>query len=222
MNTISNTALDDLILAPDQKTPKKNDLGEDEFLKLMLTQLQHQDPFQPMENGEFIAQMAQFSSVQGINTMADSMQQLTESFSANQALQAASLVGHDVLVGNNFAGLKNGDSIEGSFELFASTGAATINIYDTSGNLVHQDYLGQKAAGQHSFSWDGALSDGSQAPEGTYEIRVDYSTGDGTAAADVFIQSTIQSVNFAANGSQVILNTDDGQSLGILDIRQIQ
>lgn len=222
MNTIGNSALDDLILPAADLAPKKNELGEDEFLKLMLTQLQNQDPFQPMENGEFIAQMAQFSSVQGINDMARSMQDLTASFGANQALQAASLVGHEVLVDGNFAGLKTGDSIIGGFDLPASTGNATVNIYDMSGKLVHQDYLGQKAAGQHDFSWDGSLSDGSQAPEGVYEIRVEYSTGDSSAAADVYIQSTIKSVNFAAGGNEVVLNTSDGQSLGILDIRQIQ
>ena len=222
MTAITNSALDSLVLSPEQQAPKKNELGQDEFLKLMLTQLKHQDPFKPMENGEFIAQMAQFSSVQGINQMADSMQRLGESFNASQALQASSLVGREVLAANNFTSLSADGSIEGAYELPASTGQAIISIYDLSGNLVRQIPQGQQSGGQHAFSWDGKLSDGPQAPEDLYEVRVEYSTGDSNAAADVFIQSTIQSVNFTANGSQVILNTDDGQSLGILDIRQIQ
>lgn len=222
MTAITNSALEGLVLSPEQQAPKKNELGQDEFLSLMLTQLKHQDPFKPMENGEFIAQMAQFSSVQGINQMADSMQQLGDSFNASQALQASSLVGRQVLVANNFTSLTATGSIEGAYELPASTGQATISIYDLTGNLVHQIPQGQQAAGQHDFSWDGVLDGGTQASDGLYEIRVEYSTGDSSAAAEVFIQSTIQSVNFASGGGEVVLNTNDGQSLGILDIRQIQ
>ncbi|PIE37518.1 MAG: flagellar biosynthesis protein FlgD, partial [Gammaproteobacteria bacterium] len=173
-DTTAKSPLDDLLLKPDDSAPKKNELGEDEFLRLMLAQLGAQDPFQPMENGEFIAQMAQFSSVQGVNEMAESMDKLVESFSASQSLQAASLVGHEVSVSTDKARLGEASPITGGFELPASTGAATVSFFDATGTLVHQQHLGQLSAGTHAFSWDGKREDGERASEGSYQVRVEY------------------------------------------------
>jgi len=222
MPTITNTALESLTLAPEQQAQKKNELGQDEFLELMLTQLRYQDPFKPMENGEFIAQMAQFSTVSGIDEMQKSMEALSTSLISNQALEASSLVGRNVLTPSNTANLGETDTVEGAFELPASAGQITMTVFDQSGNLVRSTDLGTQSAGRHNFSWDGESNEGSRAPAGEYTIKIEYGSGENAAAAEVLIQKKIASVNFATNGGQISLNTVDGQSLSFSDIRQIQ
>lgn len=222
MTTITNTALESLALTPGQKAPKKNELGQDEFLKLMLTQLKFQDPFKPMENGEFIAQMAQFSTVSGIDEMRKSMEALSTSLISNQALEASSLVGRNVLTPSNTTNLDETGTIEGAYELPASAGQITMSVFDQSGNLVRTADLGTQSAGRHNFSWDGQTNDDSRAPAGEYTIKIEYGSGENAAAAEVLLQKKIASVNFATNGGQISLNTADGQSLSFSDIRQIQ
>ncbi|HID81004.1 MAG TPA: flagellar hook assembly protein FlgD [Chromatiales bacterium] len=222
MPTISNTALESLALTPDQKPTKKNELGQDEFLKLMLTQLRFQDPFKPMENGEFIAQMAQFSTVSGIDEMQKSMEALSTSLISNQALQASNLVGRNVLAPSNTATLNETGTVEGAFELPASASQITMSVFDESGNLIRTADLGTKPAGQHNFSWDGQTNEDSRAAAGKYTIKIEYGSGENAAAAEVLIQNKIASVNFAASGGQISLTTVDGQSLKFSDIRQIQ
>lgn len=96
MSTITNTIPDTLTSytaqARQEETASDNDLGEDAFLTLMLAQLKHQDPMQPMENGEFLSQMAEFSTVSGIEEMNASLKELTTSYGTNRTLEAASLV----------------------------------------------------------------------------------------------------------------------------------
>ncbi len=222
MTAITNTALESLALKPEQQAKKKNELGQDEFLKLMLTQLKFQDPFKPMENGEFIAQMAQFSTVTGIDQMQKSMEALSNSLVSNQALQAASLVGRDVLAAGQTATLGETGGIDGAYELPASANPVTLTIHDSSGKLIRTVDLGSQSAGRQNFSWDGKANDGSRAPAGQYEIRIEYGSGENAAAAEVLIRNQIASVNFSANGSQISLTTQDGQTLSFSDIRQIQ
>ena len=117
----STSALDDLgIATKTQEEVKSGELGQKAFLELMITQMENQDPLNPQENSEFIAQLAQFSSVEALDSMNNKFDNLTENFVANQALQASSLVGSSVAVPTKIASLDSSgmvavsvDDIEG-------------------------------------------------------------------------------------------------------------
>ncbi|MGB5260887.1 MAG: flagellar hook capping FlgD N-terminal domain-containing protein, partial [Gammaproteobacteria bacterium] len=135
MTTIQDTAVFEELglsrsLAGDGRT---TELGQEDFLKLMTTQLKNQDPFEPMENGEFMGQLAQFGTVSGIEEIRTEIQNLAGSLVSNQAMQASSMLGRAVLVPTGQGVLTSGGSIDGAVELPNSVASMNIGIYDQSG-----------------------------------------------------------------------------------------
>lgn len=178
---------------------RRDELGQSEFLKLMTVQLANQDPMKPMENGEFIGQMAQFSTVTGIESLTRSFEQLAASLSQGQALQAATLVGRDVLVPMSYHQLTEGVPIRGAVDVPQDMGIM-VSIHDTSGQLVRQIELEPGRAGLRDFEWDGLLADGTPAPEEIYEFRAVAVGGAGGQVADMFLESRVESVAVEPNG----------------------
>lgn len=204
---------------PVDETAKE--LGQEDFLTLMMTQLKNQDPFQPMENGEFLGQMAQFSTVSGIEGMQDSLDAMTGSFGANQTLQASQLIGKSVLVEDSSAYLRSGESVEGRFDLTSSSGSVTMNITNASGSLVREIELGEKSAGGHDFSWDGNDSLGEPLPPGQYNISIAAASGDSIVAVPVQLSRKVDSVEFGQDGV-VQLNTVDNEMITLDQVKQIR
>tara|TARA_X000000368_G_scaffold391913_1_gene356295 strand:- start:55 stop:762 length:708 start_codon:yes stop_codon:yes gene_type:complete len=132
---------------------KKETLGQSDFLKLMTTQLQNQDPFSPMENGDFIAQMAQFSTVTGIAEMGESLKSLSNQLGEFRIATATNLLGHSVLVpGNKVRPDPNGE-VHGVLDLPRASSATNIVFSNTAGEVVHAIDLGSQASGLVGFSW---------------------------------------------------------------------
>ncbi len=202
---------------------KKNDrtnLGQEDFLMLMMTQLKNQDPMKPMENGEFLGQMAQFSAVKGINDLQGSFAKLSESLSGNQTLQATNLIGKSVLTAGGETRLAAGGKIAGAVEL-TSSASTTINVYNSAGTLVRKIPLGMKAAGLVDFTWDGRTQSGAQAPAGGYVLKAETKDAKGQAIeVPVLLSTRINSVDLA-NG-KVQVNTEDGRSIALSAVRQIR
>ena len=153
MTTIDTALLDSLNLS--QKTATKNSgnsIGQDEFLKLMTTQLNNQDPMKPMASGEFFSQIAQFSSVAGIQDLQKSFSQVASAMLSSQALQASAMVGRTVLVPSSEAELKEGADVQGAVELTSSTSDLAVGVYDAAGQLVRQINMGPQVAGSVPFN----------------------------------------------------------------------
>jgi len=132
----------------------KQTLGQQDFLKLMTTQLQNQDPFAPMENGDFIAQMAQFSTVSGIKDVNDTLSGLASEYDKARIATAASLVGHSVLIPGNIARPDENGEIHGVLDLPQASSYTTVNFSDPkTGELVHSMTLGAIPSGLNGFSW---------------------------------------------------------------------
>jgi len=146
-------------------------LGQSDFLKLMTTQLMNQDPLQPMENGEFLAQMAQFSTVSGITEMNDSIQNLSESYRSQQLMQASGLINKSALVEGSFAELDPVKGLSGAFMIDKATDGTQIVIKNLQGEIVHTEQLGIKFPGMHEFKWDGITDDGYPAQPGQYLVE---------------------------------------------------
>ena len=137
----------------DASSKKKDTLGQSDFLKLMTTQLQNQDPFAPMENGDFIAQMAQFSTVTGIAEMGESLKSLSNQLGEFRIATATNLLGHSVLVPGNKVRPNSEGEIHGVLDLPRASSATNIVFSNTAGEVVHSIDLESQASGLVGFSW---------------------------------------------------------------------
>ncbi len=206
---------------PEEKS-RKEGVGQEQFLELMLAQLQNQDPLQPMENGEFLSQMAQFSSAKGIQEMSQSLESFTQSLTSSQALQASSLIGRQVLVPGDIAWLEEGGSgISGAAQLPTGASDVVLSIYDTSGALVQRISYGAREAGQFSFSWDGTGPDGQPVAPGHYRIGVEMQAGDESRAVETMLVSRVDSVTLGRGGQGVTLNLAGLGTANMSEVREI-
>jgi len=175
--------------------------GEDRFLKLLVAQMRNQDPLNPLDNAQVTSQMAQISTVSGIDKLNATLKAMAGGFTESQSLQAAALIGRDVLVAGNAITL-NTDGAIGGFELGEGADQVKIEIRDASGALVHRADLGPQQAGVHTFQWDGATDAGQAAARGAYTFSV--SAQRGTAAVDVeaLSASRVLAVSHGPSGTQ--------------------
>jgi flagellar basal-body rod modification protein FlgD len=126
----------------------------DRFMKLLVAQMQNQDPLNPMDNAEVTSQMAQISTVTGINQLNTTVEGLSSQFLQLQAVQGASLVGRDVIVPGNMLSIDDTTAIgQGGFELTGAADAVKVDILSPSGAVVQSLNLGAESAGTHSFDW---------------------------------------------------------------------
>ena len=131
----------------------KDQLGQDDFLKLMTTQLQNQDPFAPVDNADFIAQMAQFSTVTGITSMDQSIKSISDQLSEMRIASTTQLMGHSVLVPGKYARPDKEGIISGVVDLPETAGNLNIIFENSDGQVLHQDALGMQKAGLVGFEW---------------------------------------------------------------------
>ncbi|MGY2292077.1 flagellar hook assembly protein FlgD [Pseudomonas sp. SDO528_S397] len=196
-------------------------LGKDAFLQLLVTQLKNQNPLSPQDNGAFVAQLAQFSSLEGINTLNDSVNAISANYSSSQALQASSLVGRSVITQTNKATVDTSKSMTGSVAVTAAVGNVSVKITDKDGNVVRTIDMGAQSAGSASFIWDGKNDKGETAPAGTYTFAATTKNdkGDSVALA-TSLPATVTSVTLGQNGGEMMLNLAGG--MGSVKLSQIQ
>ena len=140
--------------------PKAKDkLGQEDFLKLMTTQLQNQDPFAPMENGEFIAQMAQFSTLTGITSMDEPLKNVAAKLGETRIATAANMLGHSVLVPGKIARTDDEGSVNGVIDLPSAATNVNVVFKSQSGEIIDTINLGNQSSGLVGFAWHGAPKD---------------------------------------------------------------
>ncbi len=222
-NNLSSTISDlGLGVQSTQKKKTSDQLGQTEFLSLMITQLKNQDPFSPMENGDFISQMAQFSSVAGLTKLQQSFEQLANSLQSNQALQASSLVGRTVLVPSGVGTLPASGTLSGAVDLPVSSSAVAVNIQGSSGQVVRRLELGSQIAGEVYFNWDGITDAGVAVQPGRYFVSADASVSGGTLALETLISTSVESVTLGRGGAGLSLNLTDGNIVDFSSVREIK
>lgn len=186
---------------------QKQSLGQDEFLKLLTTQLTHQDPTKPMDNTAFLGQMAQFSTVSGIQDLQASFKDFASSISSDQALQAAGLVGRHVSAPSSEALLSAGGSVNGDFEMPSSSANVKVKISDPStGDTIRELDLGSQAAGTVAFEWDGKDGNGNLANPGLYKVEASASIDGANTVLATNIDSQVQSVTMSNGSSGLQVN----------------
>lgn len=184
----------------------RDELGQQDFLRLMITQLQNQDPFKPMENGEFLGQMAQFSTVSGIQRLESTFSNTAEALTGSQALQAAALVDRQVLVPSNQAAFDGENPLTGAVVIPQGASAAAVAVKNAEGQIVAQLGLVPGVDGRASFSWDGVGSDGKMAPAGDYRLEARYQIGREVEAAEPLVWGRVESVALTGPGGAITIN----------------
>ncbi len=214
-----------------EEETKSNELGQSAFLELMVTQLKNQDPLSPQENTEFVAQLAQFSSVESLDKLNNNFDTFTSSFVANQALQASSLVGRSVTVPADTTVLEPGGVVSASVDVPASSGDVSVNIYAEDGSLVEQISLGAQPAGELVMRWDGMnvevngevtdwrSSHENGLPAGQYRFEISSTLDGNETRLDTALSANVNSVTVGPTGS-LVLNLAGIGAVSLADVKQ--
>lgn len=225
MSTISSS--DDLFASlglsreiESKSTNDPNQLGLETFLQLMVTQLNNQDPFEPMDNGQFLSEIAQFSTVSGLDKLNQSFGDLSTNLTSGQALQASALVGREILAPIDVGRLDTGGAIRGQLETEGYASDVTVLVADSAGQLVRELHLGAQDAGAVQFNWDGTTDSGDYAPPGRYTVRAQAARADGNEELQTQLYASVASVSLGANNG-LTLNLDGLGPIALNNITQI-
>ncbi|MEM9171313.1 MAG: flagellar hook assembly protein FlgD [Pseudomonadota bacterium] len=221
-DALTPAQLENLGLARTPTGPQTQSVGQEQFMQLMLAQFENQDPFEPLENGEFLAQLAQFTTASGIEELNQSFQGFSDNIYADQAFQAASLVGRDVLVASELVRTQgSGDAVSGAVDLEGASGNIEIDVLDGSGQLVRTLQLGVRQPGNADFRWDGITEEGATAAPGIYEFRARVTRGTQVESAATLMRTSVDSVTLGRNGEGVTINSSTLGNFSFGSIRQI-
>lgn len=203
--------------------PKLQDkaLGKSAFLELMITQIRNQDPLDPAKNEDFVAQLAQFSSLEGIQNMNQSMESMATAFRTSMTLDSAAMVGRSVLVPTDTV-LMGQDQLGfvGSIDHPEASGKLLVDITNAAGGAVRTIDLGAREAGTVRFGWDGKNISGQEMPPGIYKVQAYSNSGGTTKPFTVEMPDRVVSVSIKPEGT--VANLASGDSIPVSQIREIQ
>jgi len=191
IDTISNSI--------DEQTASQIDvIDKNEFLMLLVTQLQNQDPLNPMENAEFISQTAQFASLEQLQSVNENLGYLQKYQSALFDEHAVAFIGKTIKVSDNTVDINEGVSEELHFGLGRDASEVYVSVYDSNGELVKEiAETGTFSAGEQGVTWDGTDENGDPVPDGRYSFEIQAVDENGiTFAGTPFYENTVTSVNF--------------------------
>ncbi|MEW5800611.1 MAG: flagellar hook capping FlgD N-terminal domain-containing protein [bacterium] len=200
-------------------TSKTKDLDKDDFLKLLMTQMQNQDPLNPLDNTEFLSQLSQFSQLEQIFNVNQGIEGLASSQGSLRDAMLANLLGKTARVEASDVYLKDNNTIDFSYELENRTGRVTINIYDADSNSVRLIQESNLDSGQHQVNWDGKDQSGKKLPEGKYTIEITADNLGEDSWISPWMLGPVQEVIFS-QGSDPLVRVND-QLVPISRIMQI-
>lgn len=195
-------------------------LTMDDFLTLMTAQLQNQDPLNPTDSNQFLAQLSELSTVEGISQLNTSMTTLSNAMLSSQALTSAALVGHGILAPADAATFTTGQTLSGAVQVPTGATSVLVTVSNAAGAVVSQQAV-PAAAGLQNFSWNGNTSDGKAAPSGTYSVTANAVVGGKSQTASTFINGTVSSVTLGASGESPTLNTPQLGPIALSSVQQI-
>lgn len=189
---------------------------QDRFLKLLVTQMKNQDPLNPMDNAQVTSQMAQLSTVSGIDKVNATLKALTDSMSAGQAMSATSLIGRGALVPGSSLELKNGKAVAG-LDITQSTDSVKVQIKDGANNVVRTMQLGAQKPGVVPVTWDGLDDASKEVATGEYKISAESVSEGKTSPITTLSYGTVAGVAPGAGGTKL-----DVGKLGMVNMADIK
>jgi len=202
-------------------------LDKNAFMLLLVTQFKYQDPLNPMDDKEFVSQMAQFSSLEQLMNLNTSMTSLTDATNNEQMINATSYIGKEVTVSGNSIG-KVTDTTAKTMSITKfryapndDVASGTLTVRDADNNVVYSQDIGSKAAGTtYEFDWNGMTSAGTVAPDGVYTVNLSLLSAKGEAVlADQVVNAKVTGV--VNNNKTVYLGLDGGQLMELSKVRQV-
>ena len=198
---------------------RKSDLGRDEFMQLLVTQLQNQDPLNPADAQEFASQLAQFSSLEQLINMNSTLASVNDLQASINNAQAASFIGHNVLAYGRNAIVREGQASNLQFDLTDGAASVRVDIYNKDGNLVRTDKLGAIGSGPYTYEWNGKDDNGSPLPDGSYTYSVTAETADkNIVTVNTYTTGKVEGVLFERGITYLKVN---GSHLTLSDIVEI-
>jgi len=189
------------------------------FLKMLVTQMTNQDPLNPMDNSQLTSQLAQISTVSGLQTMNETMTQLLTQTAAGRAMDSAALIGKTVMVPGNALTVTDGVSGKFGVDIPTTADAVTVQVLDEKGNVVRTiDMKGQKA-GVHDVEWDGKSDAGNLVADGDYAFKVTATAGGKDVSPIPLIYGKVQAISGDSTG--VLVDLGDGKMANVDDVRRI-
>lgn len=195
------------------------ELGKTQFLELMIAQLENQDPLDPAKNEDFIAQLAQFSSVEGIENLNNTVDDMASAIRSSLTMEAASLVSREVLIPSDRAVITD-EGFSGQVDLPTGAADVRVEISDLSGQRVASLNLGAQEAGVNAFSWDGLNESGESVRGGLYEVKAFTDQGGVAESVPLYLPNLIQGVSIGPAGVEA--NLLGGGTTTTEQIRQIR
>ncbi len=203
-------------------TAKKSELDQQAFLNLMVTQLKNQDPMKPMESADFLSQIAQFGTVNGISGLQKSLTTMSSALTSSQALQASTMVGRDVVIPRDNFSFITGSKAPLSAVLPSAASNVNVSIADSSGQTVFHTSLGAKPAGALDFSWNGVRDNGQPAASGKYTVKMSANIDSVPTALTPAVTARVDSVSLGRNGLPPTLNVNGYGAVDMADVLEIQ
>jgi flagellar basal-body rod modification protein FlgD len=200
VSSVSDSVYSSLGLTRTTETDSTNDAGSlamSDFMSLMTTQLQNQDPLKPLESGEFLGQIASFATVSGIGDLQTSFDSFAKSMQSEQALQGSALVGRSVLVPSSIGYYEIGSTLNGQINVADPVTDLKVQIYSEAGVVVRTIEMGS-ASGYTNFAWDGYSETGEALPSGVYQFKATGTVDDTNTA---FATATVGKVDSVLVGS---------------------
>ena len=192
--------------------PISSDPTQDRFLKLLVAQMKNQDPLSPMDNAQVTSQMAQISTVTGVQTLNTSVQGLSTQMVQMQALQGATLVGHDVIVPGNKLDMANGVG-QGGFEIASAADNVKVEVLSAAGQVIDTMNLGAQGAGMQSFDWTA----GNNATATGLTFRVTATSGSTKLDSTALMRDKVDAVS--TSGNNLMLELENSGSVAYSSVK---
>ena len=217
---ISSTSSSTATTAATSTSSTANSVAEsqDRFLKLLVTQMKNQDPLNPMDNAQVTSQMAQLSTVSGIDKLNSTLEALSSSMIASQSMQASSMIGHVVMVPGNKMELVNGQGVA-ALDLTQPADSVSVAITDASGNVVRNMQLGSQSTGNVAVQWDGLNDLGQPVADGSYKLTAKAMLGGVESSVGTMSYGMVNSVMQGAQGAT--LNVAQIGEVSLSSVKQI-
>ena len=222
---IENDVSTNFLSALQNPTPTSTDstgtLGKDAFLQLLVTQMKNQNPLDPQDNTQFVAQLAQFSSLESMQNLTSTVDSIASSYKSSQALQASSLVGRSVIIDTGSTTVDTAKGLAGTVVVPGASSLTTVKVYDAQANLVKTIDLGVQTGGNANFTWDGLADDGTVAPAGNYSFQATGTLEGKNTALATYLPATVSSVTLGVNGAETTLNLASGTTVALSKVQTI-
>lgn len=204
-----------------KETTAADEMGQQAFLKLFTTQLQHQNPLDPVKNEAFVAQLAQFSQLEATTKTAESMAVVAAAMQSDRILAGASLLGKKVVSPTASAQLADGATIRGIVSVPNGASSVRLDVYGENGSRVFSQTLGRQGPGDVAVSWTGVNDKGERMPSGRYRIIATVDSFGQVSQVPISTPTEVKSVTYDNSLKELVLELIDGSTVPLSKVNRV-